>query len=178
MTPEDILLHCCCAPCSTSSSQRLTGKYRPILYFYNPNITPLEEYERRLEAMRQFAERTGLEVVEGPRDFDAWETAMTGLEEEPEGGSRCSRCFQYRLSETARFASENGYKLFTTSLTVSPHKRSQDVFAAGRNASNADVQFLAEDFKKKDGFRESIQLAENLGLYRQRDCGCRYSRRP
>ena len=108
-------------------------------------------------------------------DHDAWLAAVRGLENEPEGGARCSRCFRYALSRVAALAAEKGFDAFTTSLTISPHKRSEIICAIGRELDPA--RFLAVDFKKHDGFRRSTQLARERGLYRQDYCGCEFSRR-
>lgn len=147
------------------------------LFFSNANIAPAEEYARRREAARRLADLTGIAFVEdtGASHAEWLETVAKGLENEPEGGARCRKCFEFSLRRAAAYAREHGFDTFTTSLTVSPHKRSQTVFEAGR-AAGGDA-FAEEDFKKRDGFKRSIALAAEYGLYRQSYCGCEFSRR-
>lgn len=146
------------------------------LFFSNANIAPEEEYGRRLAAARRLAELAEVPLVVDPTRHVEWlETVAKGFEDEPEGGARCARCFRFSLARTGRFAEAEGYALFTTSLTVSPHKHSPTLFRVGGEVGGE--RFLAMDFKKRDGFRRSVELAERYGLYRQRYCGCEFSRR-
>jgi len=173
-----LLLHVCCGPCSTEVIERLALEYEPTLLFFNPNIDPPEEYERRLGEARRYAEERGLEFVKGEHDHGEWLDAVNGLEEEPEGGKRCAACFELRLTAAARKAKEFGIGLFTTTLTISPHKSANMVNEAGvRAARDAGVKFLEADFKKKDGFKKSLDLSKEAGMYRQDYCGCEFSRR-
>ena len=187
----DVLLHVCCGPCASACVLRLkeeTG--RPtILFFSNSNIDTREEYDRRLAAVRRLAEADGLEVVVDEYDHADWlEQVAHGHEYDPEKGERCARCFRYSLTRAARYAAAHGLEAFTTSLTVSPHKVSPMVFAAGADAawtvstascggvSAAGPAFLEIDFKKRDGFLLSLRRSAELGLYRQNYCGCEFSK--
>lgn len=170
-----VLLHACCGPCAAGAVERLE---RPVLFFYNPNVHPAEEYLRRLEAARELARRLGLELIEGPYEPERWWEAVRGLEGEPEGGRRCAVCFELRLRRTALLARQGGFEAFTTTLTVSPHKDARVIHAIGRRlAEEVGVRFLAEDFKKRDGFKRSCEISRAYGLYRQRYCGCALSLR-
>lgn len=183
-----ILLHACCGPCSTHCVRALReAGLEPVLYYSNSNIDTEEEWERRLAALRAFAVAEGVEVRVDPRDAAAWEREVAaGFEGEPEGGARCDRCFRFNLRRAAAEAARIGADAFTTSLTVSPHKSSPRVFAAGRAAADSAPAssppgapaFAEFDFKKKGGFQDSVALARKYGLYRQSYCGCRFSRRP
>lgn len=160
-----------------------------MLFFSNSNIDSREEFDRRLAAARRLAEADGVELFVDEYDHDDWlEQVARGYENEPEKGKRCARCFRYSLMRAARYAAGHGIESFTTSLTVSPHKISPVVFAAGRDAawsvsvaecggaSAPAPQFLEIDFKKRDGFLQSLHRSEELGLYRQSYCGCEFSK--
>ncbi len=149
-----------------------------VLFFSNANIAPEEEYARRRDAARRLAEIVGIPFVEdaGVSHAQWLEEVARGLEREPEGGARCRKCFAFNLARAAGYAREHGFPAFTTSLTVSPHKRSETVFEAGRAVGGA--AFAEENFKKRDGFRRSLALSAEYGLYRQNYCGCEFSRRP
>lgn len=173
-----VLLHICCGPCASACVERLrTLGHEVVLYFSNANIAPAGEYEKRLEAARQLASATGTELVEdrGASHGEWLDVVAKGFEDEPEGGARCRRCFAFNLARAAKYAAERGFDKVTTSLTVSPHKRSATVFEAGRTACGA--AFLEENFKKRDGFRRSLELSAEYGLYRQAYCGCEFSLR-
>lgn len=145
------------------------------MFFSNSNIDTEEEFTRRLESARKVAEAEGVEIAVDRYDHAAWlEEVAKGFEDEPEKGARCARCFRFSLSRAAEFAHSHGFDDFTTSLTVSPHKVSSVVFAAG---AEAGADFLPEDFKKRGGFLLSTRRAAGLGLYRQNYCGCEFSRR-
>ena len=175
-----ILLHACCGPCSTHCVRELRASgVEPVLFYSNSNIDTEEEFAKRLAALRAFAAAEGVEVVADAYDPASWERAVAGLEAEPEGGARCDRCFRHNLGRAAAKAAELGFEAFSTTLTVSPHKSSPRVFAAGREAaaeSPGGPAFEARDFKKRDGFLDSVRLAKAYGLYRQDYCGCRFSR--
>lgn len=180
ITPlEPILLHSCCGPCSTHCVRELRERgFEPALYFSNSNIDSREEYDRRLASLLKFAGRVGARVLADPYDPDSWNAAVRGLEGEGEGGARCAACFLHNLSRAAEKAEAEGLRAFTTSLTVSPHKKSAMVFAAGRLAAVGRKTVFEEfDFKKRGGFPDSVRLSAEYGLYRQNYCGCRYSRR-
>ena len=174
-----LLLQCCCAPCSSAVLERLQEYFNLKLYYYNPNIYPAEEYEKRELQFDKLLSHPDFSVVKiikaeyKPEEFDA---VSKGLENEPEGGKRCEKCFALRLFETARKAKETGADYFCTTLTVSPHKNSALLNQIGTAAEKEyGVKFLHCDFKKKDGYKRSTELSEQLNLYRQNYCGCKYS---
>lgn len=169
-----VLLHSCCGPCASACVPRLKEEGHEVsMLFANSNIDTREEFVRRLDAARTLAENDGVKLETLEYDHEEWlREAAAGYEDAPEKGARCLRCFRYNLAKAARFAAENGYDAFCTSLTVSPHKPSQAVFA-----SCDDPRFLKIDFKKRDGFKTSVRRAAELGLYRQNYCGCEFSRR-
>ena len=175
-----VVLHSCCGPCASACVPRLKEAGHAVtLLFANSNIDTREEFEkRRAEAERLAAnDRVAFAALE--YDHADWlEKVARGFEGEPEKGARCARCFRYNLAKAAEWARANGAELFTTSLTVSPHKPSAMVFAAGRDAEQeGGPKFLAEDFKKREGFKLSVARAKELGLYRQSYCGCEFSKR-
>lgn len=175
---QQVLLHVCCAPCATAAVERLQQDHDVVLFWHNPNIADAEEHQQRLDEFVRYANRVGLDFVVGPHDIDEWRQAVRGLEEEPEGGRRCAICFRVRLATVARAAQAAGIPLFTTTLTISPHKSLAQVCEAGDEAASAHgSRFLPVDFKKKGGFERSAQLAEEHGLYRQDYCGCEFSKR-
>ena len=168
-----ILLHICCAPCGGGCVERLLAEGRQVRLFYsNGNIATLEEFERRLDSVRLLARHFGVELEVDPYDHAAYLAAVVGLEDEPERGERCAKCFAFNLGRTARRAAELDLP-FATTLTVSPHKNSAVIFAAGGTYPN----FEAIDFKKRDGFLRSNRIARELGFYRQNFCGCEFSLR-
>ena len=187
-----VLLHTCCGPCASACAPRLREEGHDVaLFFSNCNIDTREEFEKRLAEARKLGAADGVTVVVDAYDHADWlEKVAKGFEGAPEKGARCERCFRYSLARAASYAAAHGYEAFTTSLTVSPHKVSPMVFAAGRDAawsvSTADCggsavaapKFLEEDFKKKNGFLRSLRRTEELGLYRQSYCGCEFSKRP
>ena len=173
-----LLLHSCCGPCSTVVIERLMPLYDVTLFFYNPNIYPFEEYEKRKNEQKKVCENLGIGFVEGKYNDEEYYTFVNGLENEREGGARCTKCFEFRLKETAQFAKENNFDLFTTTLSVSPHKNSLIINQVGSDISQKlNIYFLQESFKKKDGYKRSIELSKEFDLYRQNYCGCKYSLR-
>ena len=172
-----LLLHSCCGPCSSAVLEQVTAWFDVTVYFYNPNILPPAEFEKRLEWQKYllekapFAKNVGLIVPRyDPAEFVA---AARGLENEPEGGARCTECFALRLGRTAEAAREGGFDFFATTLTVSPHKNAPRINAVGAAlGENAGVRWLPSDFKKKDGYKRSLELSREYGLYRQAWCGC------
>lgn len=171
-SPARVLLHTCCGPCATHCVRTLQSDYAVTLFFSNSNIAPLAEYERRREAARELAGICAVPLVEDPYDHAAWLAHIEGYEREPERGARCEKCFAFNLGRTADHAADHGFDLFTTTLTVSPHKSAPSIFRIGEAAG----PFLKVDFKKKDGFKHSLELSKAYGLYRQNDCGCEFSR--
>jgi predicted adenine nucleotide alpha hydrolase (AANH) superfamily ATPase len=176
-TRPRLLLHACCGPCASSVLERLTPHFDTTVLYYNPNTRPEAEFEKRLYWQRYLLEQApfgrGVELIVPDRDEAAFWTAARGLEAEPEGGARCTECFELRLGRTARAAAERGFDFFATTLTVSPHKNAPLINAVGEKlAGETGVAWLPSDFKKKDGYRRSIELSHEYGLYRQAWCGC------
>ncbi len=172
-----LLLHSCCGPCSSAVLEIVTRYFDTTVFFYNPNILPAAEFEKRLYWLRHLLESApfarDVELIVPDRDEAAFLAAARGLEAEPEGGARCTECFELRLGRTARAAKEGGFEFFATTLTVSPHKNAPLINAIGaRWGEETGVKWLPSDFKKKDGYRRSIQLSAQYGLYRQAWCGC------
>ena len=167
-----ILLHVCCGPCSTSSVERLLAEgYDPVLFFSDSNIFPHEEFMKRYQNLLIVAEHYNLPVILDSWDHDQWREAVKGHENDKEHGERCSLCFRFNLERAYRKALELGIDEFTTTLTVSRFKNSRTIFSVG----DAFPGFVEFDFKKKDGFNRSIVLSKELGLYRQKWCGCEFS---
>ncbi|MDR1785059.1 MAG: epoxyqueuosine reductase QueH [Spirochaetaceae bacterium] len=186
--PPDLLLHVCCAPCSSAVIERLAPFFTITLFFYNPNIHPRREYEKRLSVLRAFApalaaaENTEFPVVEGPYEPEVF-YRETGVREEPslqgegERGERCRRCCRFRLRAAFGYAKTRGIGAVTTTLSLSPRKDARAINAIGLEleAQCAPVRFLCADFKKRDGYKRSLELSKAYGLYRQTYCGCEYS---
>jgi predicted adenine nucleotide alpha hydrolase (AANH) superfamily ATPase len=171
-----LLLHICCAPCSTEVTRRLASDYEITGFFYNPNIHPREEYGVRLTEHERFSKEIGINYIEGDYDPETWFERTRGFENEPEGGKRCQACFALRLEETAKLAEEKGFDVFTTTLTLSPHKNARLINSIGKRiGQDYGVRFLFADFKKKDGFKHSLDLSREHNLRRQNYCGCVYS---
>ena len=168
-----LLLHACCAPCASWPLESLSGRLDITVYYYNPNIMPQEEYEKRLgqfDKLRRYPFR----LIAEPWENDAFLAAVRGREGDREGGARCSLCFRLRLGKTAEKAAAEGYDFFATTLTVSPHKNAQLINAIGAElAERAGVRWLYSDFKKREGYKRSIEICRELGIYRQDYCGCR-----
>ena len=180
-TPR-LLLHACCAPCSSGCLDRVTPYFDVTVFYYNPNITEEAEYRLRAEELKRLLsdmpEAAGVKYAEGPYDPQAWLAAVAGLENEPEGGKRCAVCFRMRLREACRYAAEHGFTHVTTTLTLSPLKNAELLNAiGGEEASAAGVVWLPSDFKKKDGYKRSLERSKAYGLYRQDYCGCAFSKR-
>ena len=173
-----VALHSCCGPCASACVPRLKEDGHEVaMVFANSNIATREEFERRREAAEALARAEGVPFAALPYDHESWlREVAAGLEDEPERGRRCEKCFRYNLAKAAEYADEKGMDAFTTSLTVSPHKPSEKVFAAGRDvaAAGCGAAFLEKDFKKKGGFLLSVRRAKELGLYRQDFCGCEF----
>jgi len=177
-----LLLHVCCAPCSSSVVEYLTSHFEIELYYYNPNIHPREEYLRRLGEFDKLIDGAeffgGVTLSEGKYDTDRFFDIAEGLEGEREGGRRCEACIRLRLEETARRAREIGADFFTTTLSVSPHKNAAYINELGESLEREyGVRYLYADFKKKNGYARSIELCREFDVYRQDWCGCRFSMR-
>lgn len=177
-TRPTLLLHSCCGPCSSYVLEYLTQHFDVTVLFYGPNIQPEAEYEKRLFHQREVLRHINAKIMECDYDGAAFESIAAGLETEPEGGARCTRCFLLRLEETAKRAAAAGFDYYCTTLTVSPHKDAERINRIGAEMGEKyGVAWLPSDFKKRGGYLRSIQLAKEYGLYRQDWCGCRFSRR-
>lgn len=175
-----LLLHSCCAPCSSAVLERLTDWFDLTVFYYNPNIAPEEEFLRRAgEQGRLIAELPHAHEIQfrcGEYENEAFEALARGLEDMPEGGERCTRCFRLRLGKTAALAAREGFDYFTTTLSISPLKDAQRLNAIGGElAEQFGVAYLFSDFKKKNGYKRSCELSVQYELYRQDYCGCRFS---
>ena len=173
-----LLLQSCCGPCSTYVLSYLKQYFDITLLYYNPNIQPRAEYDLRLENQRKvLAAMPEVHILECAYDGEAYNAAVRGLEGEPEGGARCTVCFRLRLEETARLAAEGKFDYFCTTLNVSPHKDAARINTIGRALGEQyGVAWLPSDFKKREGYKQSITLSRELDLYRQDYCGCLYSK--
>ena len=182
-TRPTLLLQCCCAPCSSYVLSVLAQYFDVLVYYYNPNIHPESEYQKRGEQFKKLFQggnyETKVRWIPAEYDPERFFDAVKGLESEPEGGARCTKCFGLRLRETARKAKELGADYFTTTLSVSPHKNAQLLNEIGIQLEKEyGVKFLRADFKKKEGYKQSIVLSREYDLYRQDYCGCVFSMRP
>ena len=174
----EILLHACCAPCSSAIVECLMEHgLRPTLFYYNPNIFPDEEYEKRKTECIRHTRMLGLDFVDADYDHNRWLEAVEGLEAEPERGARCLCCFKERLVATALFASENGFKVFTTTLATSRWKSLEQIFEAGKYAESlvTDVKFWAQNWRKGGLSERRNELILQYGFYNQQYCGCEFS---
>ena len=177
-----LLLHTCCAPCGSAVLEELSRYFQITVFYYNPNITEEAEYRHRISEVRRLIEEIPAEnpisFLEGMYEPERFFSESRGLEREKEGGTRCEKCFGLRLGETAKEAAKGGFSFFTTTLTISPLKNADVLNEIGeRMGLIYGVRFLPSDFKKKDGYKRSIELSKKYGLYRQDYCGCIYSKR-
>ena len=175
---HSILLHSCCAPCSSHVISVLKDYFDITILYYNPNIRPIQEYEKRKQEQINFIKQLdcGIKIMDCDYDNDVYEECIKGLENEKEGGARCLKCFRLRLEKTAKLASINNFDYFCTTLTVSPYKNSQVINSIGKELMNIyNVKWLYSDFKKEEGYKHSIVLSKQYNLYRQDYCGCIYS---
>ncbi|MCC8191860.1 MAG: epoxyqueuosine reductase QueH [Ruminococcus sp.] len=175
-----LFLHACCAPCSSYVLEYLSSHFDITLYFYNPNISPAEEYNKRLDELKRLVKEMGpdIKIIEGEYNPDEFFEIAKGLENLPEGGERCKKCYRLRLQKTAQLANSLGYDYFCTTLSISPHKNAEWINEIGATlASELDVKFLPSDFKKKNGYKRSIELSREYNLYRQNFCGCVFSKK-
>ncbi len=175
-----LLLHACCGVCSSSVLERLNNYFEITVLYYNPNIFPEEEYYKRFETLKKLINETNINVklLEVGYLSDEFENIVKGLEEEKEGGSRCLKCYYLRLEKTCILAKENNFDYFCTTLSVSPYKNSKKLNEIGQVLEEKyGVNYLYSDFKKKDGYKRSNELAKKYGLYRQDYCGCIYSKK-
>ena len=180
-TPR-VLLHSCCGPCSSAVLEYITQYFDVTLLWYNPNLYPKEEFDRRFKTQVELIEKMGLadkvNILAEPWKSEDYYRRVKGLENEPEGGKRCAECFRLRLLETARLAKHYGYDYFCTTLTLSRHKDAVLINTIGEEIAGAvGVSWLPSDFKKRNGENRSIELSEQYGLYRELYCGCEFSLR-
>lgn len=176
-----LLLHSCCAPCSSYVIEYLSKYFNITILYYNPNISPKEEYEKRKEEqislINSIKTINNLNIIDCDYDNNIYEEKIKGLENEPEKGSRCTVCFNLRLEKTAKKAKELNYDYFGTTLTVSPYKNCDLINEIGLKLQDKyNIKFLISDFKKKNGYKRSIELSKKYNLYRQNYCGCKYSK--
>ena len=179
---KNLLLHSCCAPCSTAVLERLLcdmPEYNILVYYYNPNIYPEAEYEKRKSEQIKYIKLINnprISFIDADYESELFEEKVKDLHNEKEGGARCSVCFALRLDKTARKAKELSCDMFGTTLTVSPHKNAMVINQIGNELSKKiGIEFLVADFKKKEGYKRSIILSRENNIYRQNYCGCKYS---
>ena len=173
---QKLLLHICCGPCATSVIERLSPEYNITGYFFNPNIHPEEEYRRRLDAAQTAVRQAEIPCIEGEYEPEMFMQAVRGFENEPENGTRCPVCYRLRLAETARYAALHSLDCIASTLTLGPQKKASVINPIGREtAAAAGLSFVDGDWKKKDGFKRSLELCREIGLYRQHYCGCLFS---
>ncbi len=172
-----ILLHACCGICSGYPIQLLKEMgYLPVVYFCNHNLDTKEEFEKRLEAQKVVCMYHWVDLIVEEYNHSIFLEYVNGLEDEPERGKRCDKCIELRLKEAANKAQELGIKKYTTSLVISPHKNFEKITEIGKQISS-EVEFIAIDFKKKDGFLKTNKLSKELGIYRQNYCGCEFAKK-
>lgn len=178
-----LLLHSCCGPCSTQVIHFLKDYFAITVYYYNPNIEPKEEYEKRKKEQIRFINEFNethedqIEFLDCDYENEAYLECTKGLENEPEGGARCTKCFYLRMKNTAMVAKERNFEYFGTTLTVSPHKNSQVINRVGEAISKElDMPYIYGDFKKNDGYKKSIEYSKQYELYRQDYCGCHFAK--
>lgn len=179
VTPS-LLLHSCCAPCSSYVLEYLSQYFRITVFYYNPNIFPESEYTKRIleqqKLIKDMKLKNPVSFLAGKYDSDRFYSMASGLEHLKEGGARCMKCYELRLSETAKKAADGGFDYFTTTLSISPMKNAQKLNEIGvRTGEKFGVSYLVSDFKKKNGYKRSIELSKEYGLYRQDYCGCEFS---
>lgn len=173
-----LLLHSCCGPCSSYVLELLSQYFDITILYYNPNIYPEGEYIRRKEELKTFLTRVpySISVIELPYNEQDFYSAVKGYETSPERGERCFICYELRMRKAAQYAKENGFDYFTTTLSISPHKVSEKINEIGKKLEEEyGISFLYADFKKKNGYKRSLELSHEYNLYRQKYCGCVYS---
>ena len=175
-----LLLHACCAPCSTASLEYLAKYFDITLFFYNPNISSADEFQKRLCELERFVKEApfakGIKIISPEYNHGEFLSAAAGLENAKEGGERCEKCFRLRLNETARQAAKQGFEYFATTLTISPLKNAEIINLCGEDAAVVgNVLYLPTDLKKRERYKRSIELSSEYGLYRQSFCGCEFS---
>ena len=180
--PKKLLLHSCCAPCSIYLLEYLAKYFKITIFYYNPNISLKEEFDKRLKEqirlINEIETVNKIDIIEGLYENDKYEKLIRGLENEKEGGNRCFKCYRLRMEETAKLATKLNYDYFTTTLSISPYKNATKLNEIGEELEKEyDIKYLYADFKKKNGYKRSIELSKKYNLYRQNYCGCIYSKR-
>ncbi|MCK5510421.1 epoxyqueuosine reductase QueH [Candidatus Parcubacteria bacterium] len=171
-----ILLHICCVGCGAYVSDFLKTNFEVVLYFFNPNIFPKEEYDVRLKETERIANKFSLKLIIGDYNHENWLNKIKGHEADSERGKRCRICYQHRLEVTACLAKEKNIKYFTSTLSVSPHKDANAIKTIGKKLEEKyNLKFLDNDFKKNNGFKKAVKFSKDLNLYRQNYCGCEFS---
>ncbi len=175
-----LLLHSCCAPCSSYVLEYLSNYFEITVFYYNPNIYPEQEYEKRVqeqqELIRKMPAKYPILFVEGAFEKEKFYEMAQGLEDAPEGGARCIKCYEMRLRKTAELAQKENFDYFTTTLSISPLKNAEKLNKIGTHlAEICGIEYLLSDFKKKNGYKRSTELSREYGLYRQDYCGCEFS---
>lgn len=179
---KKILLHSCCGPCSSYCIKELASYMKVTVLYYNPNIEPIEEYRKRkneqIKIIKEYQkENINVDFIDIDYENDVYREFVKGLENEVEGGARCNKCFYLRLNKTKDLALKNNYDFFGTTLTVSPHKNAKIINEIGFKLENEKIKFLPSDFKKREGYKKSIEYSKKYNLYRQDYCGCLFSKR-
>lgn len=179
-TPS-LFLHSCCAPCSSYVLEYLSQFFKITVFYYNPNIYPDDEYYKRVEEQKQFIScfpaKNKIEFIEGDFDKDSFYDMAKGMENIPEGGERCFKCYELRLRETAKKASQLKFDYFTTTLSISPLKNASKLNEIGLSLANEyNIKYLVSDFKKKNGYKRSVEISQQYNMYRQDYCGCIFSK--
>lgn len=176
-----LLLHSCCAPCSSYVLTYLAEYFEITVFYYNPNIYPENEYTCRVSEVKRLIEelpvKNKISFIEGEYNPDLFFETVKGLENEKEGGERCFRCYELRIKEASEIAKREGFDYYTTTLSISPHKNAEKLNEIGEKYADENTRHLPSDFKKKNGFKESVRLSEKYNLYRQNYCGCVFSKR-
>ena len=179
-TPPKLLLHSCCAPCSSYTLEYLSQYFAITVFYFNPNISPESEFEKRFAEQKRLIEalptKNKVELIKGEYDYGEFHKIAKGLENVKEGGERCFKCYRMRLEKTAALAKDMGFNYFCTTLSISPLKNSQKINEIGFEvAESFGVRWLPSDFKKREGYKRSIELSQQYGLYRQGYCGCSFA---
>lgn len=176
-----LLLHSCCAPCSSYVLTYLAEYFKITVFYYNPNIYPESEYSYRVSEVKRLIEelpvKNKISFIEGEYNPDLFFETVKGLENEKEGGERCFKCYDLRIREASEIAKREGFDYYTTTLSISPHKNAEKLNEIGEKYADENTRHLPSDFKKKNGFKESVRLSEKYNLYRQNYCGCVFSKR-
>lgn len=183
MAKQKILLHSCCAPCSTAVIEKLAEDYDITIFYYNPNIYPEEEYFKRkneeikyIDILHKTQPQIKIDMLDCDYDNITFYNAVKGLESEREGGARCAVCFKVRLEKTAVVAKNNNYDIFGTTLSVSPHKNAELLNQIGKSLEEKHgIKYLEANFKKQDGYKRSVELSKENNIYRQSYCGCEFA---